>query len=180
VTRFALIVLLALGLASAGLWAWSFRQGQVIMLLREDDHATERFFFEVTTRTFGCGYQGGVIDPDVQPTDAPWSIVHRTDPPLRFRWTYAVDGPWWERLGFYFDDGRRNLFDVSYLAEMPAWFVVLTLAALTIPSARVLRRERRQRQRRAAGACESCGYDLRGAAHERCPECGAGVVPAPV
>lgn len=25
------------------------------------------------------------------------------------------------------------------------------------------------------GACPACGYDLRGAAHERCPECGGGV-----
>jgi hypothetical protein len=59
---------------------------------------------------------------------------------------------------------------------VPTWFVTLLAAGLIAPAAFHLRRERRKRHRRAAGECESCGYDLRGAAHERCPECGADVV----
>jgi len=31
----------------------------------------------------------------------------------------------------------------------------------------------RRRYRVSEGCCTACGYDLRGAAHERCPECGA-------
>ena len=37
----------------------------------------------------------------------------------------------------------------------------------------LLRRRVRAALRRRRGQCERCGYDLRGAAHERCPECGA-------
>jgi len=37
----------------------------------------------------------------------------------------------------------------------------------------VIRSRRRQR-----GACPRCGYDLRGAEHEKCPECGAAIVPS--
>jgi len=41
--------------------------------------------------------------------------------------------------------------------------------ALLILLPRALRTHLRQRR----GCCTACGYDLRGAAHERCPECGA-------
>lgn len=37
----------------------------------------------------------------------------------------------------------------------------------------------RWRRRRQPGACISCGYDLRGAAHERCPECGTTIATTP-
>ena len=33
----------------------------------------------------------------------------------------------------------------------------------------------RRRRRRLRGCCAKCGYDLRGAPHERCPECGAAI-----
>jgi len=46
-------------------------------------------------------------------------------------------------------------------------FYALLLAALFYPP-RVIRRALRARR----GLCTTCGYDLRGATHERCPECG--------
>ena len=39
-------------------------------------------------------------------------------------------------------------------------------------------RDRRKRTRQSRGLCPACAYDLRGAAHERCPECGEPVAAA--
>ena len=61
-------------------------------------------------------------------------------------------------------------------AMAPYWFfVLLTLPGPCLWLASYLRR-RRDRRRRAAGRCPSCGYDLR-ATPERCPECGAPAAP---
>jgi hypothetical protein len=58
--------------------------------------------------------------------------------------------------------------------RLPLWLPVLVFGVL--PARRVLRR-RRDRNRRRAGHCPACGYDLR-ATPGRCPECDT--VPAPV
>ena len=102
--------------------------------------------------------------------DADPSYVRRAD----------VGAPPWEPLGFVY---RRQtpayrwsppgLNDWEFNA--PAWFVVLTCAALTAIPYASLRRDARRRRR---GLCPTCGYDLRGAKHERCPECGETVAPA--
>jgi hypothetical protein len=107
--------------------------------------------------------------------------------PLRF--LVRDDGPWWSRLGFrlVFERGSKppprgpwQQYGLSLAA--PTWFLILLPASLTLLPARALHRDRRARRRRAAAQCVTCGYDLRGAAHERCPECGAVVAPrlAPV
>lgn len=98
--------------------------------------------------------------------DADPSSVRRGDP----------DAPPWERLGFHYHTEAYWLNPTPGLSErevdVPAWFVVLALAGLTaIPYAR-LRRDARRRMRVARGLCLACGYELRGADHERCPECG--------
>jgi hypothetical protein len=46
---------------------------------------------------------------------------------------------------------------------------------LLIRGSFVLRRSSRVRR----GLCGACGYDLRGASHSACPECGANVRPVP-
>jgi hypothetical protein len=91
-------------------------------------------------------------------------------------------GPWWQRVGFQLVWWTAPLepmaWGTMHRSErgliLPTWFVALLAALMTIVPARYLRKQRRLRQRRAAGQCLACGYDLRGAEHARCPECGAG------
>ena len=53
--------------------------------------------------------------------------------------------------------------------------IVVVLAGLIgLPSFEVARRARRRRRERR-GLCLTCGYDLRAASGDRCPECGAGM-----
>ena len=51
---------------------------------------------------------------------------------------------------------------------IPLWFPFLLLAT---PATLLWWRDFRHRF--PAHACQSCGYDLSGAAHEKCPECSA-------
>lgn len=62
---------------------------------------------------------------------------------------------------------------------MPLGFTVNTLVyagliAIIVWACAFLRRRCRVRE----GCCTACGYDLRGAAHERCPECGTATASA--
>ncbi len=50
---------------------------------------------------------------------------------------------------------------------IPLWFLFLIVA---LPTAYLFYRDRK---RIPPGHCSTCGYDLTGAEHERCPECGA-------
>jgi hypothetical protein len=93
-------------------------------------------------------------------------------------------GPWWQRVGFqvvwWTTPPEPMAWGTMQRSErgliVPTWFVALLAAVMTSVPGRYLRKDRRLRHRRAAGQCLACGYDLRGAEHERCPECGAGVV----
>ncbi len=75
-------------------------------------------------------------------------------------WTFHG---WWRRSR---SDGLRDT-----AIYIPIWTVVLLTA---VPTAWIWRRD----QPLAPGRCEKCGYDLRGAAHAACPECGT-VIAAP-
>jgi predicted RNA-binding Zn-ribbon protein involved in translation (DUF1610 family) len=63
-----------------------------------------------------------------------------------------------------------------YTIWVPVWFLVLALA---LPGARWIVRRRVAVRRVREGLCVGCGYDLRGAAHDRCPECGSTRVTRP-
>ena len=60
------------------------------------------------------------------------------------------------------NDGRlkASVFPVPVCATAITWILEILLTM-------------RRRVRRWRGQCLRCGYDLRGARHERCPECGA-------
>jgi hypothetical protein len=81
-------------------------------------------------------------------------------------------------LGIHFGGGRgkdRLLWNLV----IPLWMVALGAAALPAYRGMLWRRERAERRRERSGCCPNCGYDLR-ASPERCPECGAIVVPQAV
>lgn len=94
----------------------------------------------------------------------------------------SAGGSIWDRLGFM-GVWRRSISPFALTergAAVPTWFFALLGVIIALPPARALRRARLLRLRRARGLCPSCGYDLRGAEHERCPECGASVEAARV
>jgi hypothetical protein len=80
----------------------------------------------------------------------------------------------WRHLGGFGStsfDGRPpdEMFRGGSIVMIPTWLPLLLLGILP---AFTLRRLIARRQRRRAGLCRHCGYDLR-ATPDRCPECGA-------
>jgi hypothetical protein len=78
-------------------------------------------------------------------------------------------------LGARLEAGGQRLRTPRHVV-VPLW---APTAALLAPSViQILSRRRRIARHRAAhGLCPDCGYDLR-VTPDRCPECGAGMVPA--
>jgi hypothetical protein len=66
-------------------------------------------------------------------------------------------------MGFTHDDGRLNQITAVFV---PLWLPVFFVA---LPTAFMFYRDRK---RIPPGHCSTCGYNLTGAEHERCPECG--------
>jgi hypothetical protein len=100
---------------------------------------------------------------------SPWDLS-REDIALAsgFRFVIATDCT--NRWGFFFNHGRPEV------VAFPFW--LLALAAAIIPAVQWVRSWRRAR-RIHAGACMTCGYDLR-ATPVRCPECGTAVLRQPI
>ena len=63
-------------------------------------------------------------------------------------------------------------FEADGAVLVPLWLVFIVAA---IPTVILWRRDRRPRK----GHCPHCGYNLTGAEHEKCPECGAVVAARP-
>ena len=105
--------------------------------------------------------------------------------PPGFRWAFKGAPETREMNGLstgfrarHYVDGRdpRRRADRWFLT-VPHWLPAALLIAL--PGARLARSLRRRRNRRRAGLCRRCGYDLR-ATPDRCPECGAAATPTAV
>jgi hypothetical protein len=79
----------------------------------------------------------------------------------------------WKKLGF-----NHSVQATSHVIWIPSWLIIGCCAGTSALAAWPLRRMRRRRTRAARGLCLACGYDLRGAEHARCPECGAVVTAA--
>jgi hypothetical protein len=97
------------------------------------------------------------------------------------QWFLFSHGGIWQRLGFWYEYERDADFLVQILVYFPWWFALALFAGFTSGPAAILWTARRRRLRARLGLCDVCAYDLRGAAHDRCPECGEPVAaPAPV
>jgi len=72
------------------------------------------------------------------------------------------------------------IFDraIPYMPRTVPFVVNALIYALCLVALSVFLRDLRGRLRRRRGLCRACGYDLRGAAHEQCPECGRSVRPS--
>jgi hypothetical protein len=109
------------------------------------------------------------------PIDAPCHALHDKAPawakPLaRLRLAYSREDKQDPNRG---DWPRGSITSSHRAASAPYWLPVA--ASLAWPAVRFARRATRARighQRRRAGLCANCGYDLRSSAG-RCPECGA-------
>jgi hypothetical protein len=181
-TQFLFALGLLLTLAAAALWVRGFWATHQLRVVRQwenrDDYHEAHVYFHVSAWTCGVDwvrrkepeaapiYRGFLVMPR-------WHVSHEVFPPTppRLRGGFELSNDKW-------DDGVS--FDRS--ASIPTWLLLTITVAVTALPARALRRARQRATSDRLGLCLACGYDLRGAAHERCPECGvaiSGAVDAP-
>ncbi len=89
------------------------------------------------------------------PVDCSWIPPERQSEP--FSW-------WFERRRYTWGGGTFTI------VLIPIWALVVLVAT---PTVWIWYRDRRKQP----SLCVKCGYDLRGADHAACPECGAAIAP---
>ena len=178
---FALGLLLTLG--AVGLWVRGLWGTDQFVAERGAGAYADVISVSFDRRQIACS-MARFRPSDGTPIPAPlrWSLRHsRHEHPT----LWPPDGPlWWQRLGFGFAVTKyvaaaQPLTMRSVGVAAPWWFLTsASLVVSTVAYCSLWRGTRRRRLRDATGLCRACGYDLRGAAHERCPECGAAIAPA--
>ena len=119
------------------------------------------------------------IDIRGDPRYPPIEFSHVVDDaqPFVVYWRYADSV--WNRFNFSYSSKRGTIGGTYHGRDTevsaPTWFILLGCAAVITLPARSVLRDRRRRSRLGRGCCPACGYDLRGANHDRCPECGVAV-----
>jgi hypothetical protein len=186
VKRRVMQILFALGLmltlAAGTLWVRSFWVEETISIGRSwfDDNgefAARSVSLGVDRRVFEFGWfwlrTPPAEFPGLKLEAESLGVARRPTAPYR---RSPINETLWGKIGFSYRDYMPLAPRVTSRAvTAPSWLVVLACATLVFVSGWPLRNYRRLRVRRLRGLCPACGYDLRGAAHERCPECGAGV-----
>jgi hypothetical protein len=175
-------VSLVLAMATAGLWVRSLYKADLLsrwMAWQVDTNDGSC----VKSIAQQCGSQGGRVAIELARWHNSGCLIETAEQRGNWRWKHSngkVDDP-----ADYFSDARRwRLAGVSvsilrdsgaliggeirYVA-LPHWLVVAVF--LVLPLWRVATWGFRRAHVRAAGVCETCGYDLR-ATPDRCPECG--------
>ena len=185
-----------LTLAAGTLWVWGFWYEYSLRIHRASMSDTTAF-----SRRLDAGFNRRRVWWEYTRNEADFDTrIRKPAVPYRPRYRFELhrfarsvsgdgaapnaDAPLWERLGFQFGiwkdpnpPGMARRMAMHH-AGIPMWFATLAPAALTLLAFRSLRRSGRaarealRRQRAGGGLCLACGYDLSGADHERCPECG--------
>jgi hypothetical protein len=184
IMRFALVLGLVLLLTSVVLFVRGFWAADTFIISRWsiDGEIAHRHGLNISTdarilslmwQTESLDLSTGRVQRDLLHSNL--TFVHGVYP-TRGYVIQSLNPSFWERMGFtarIIDQSAGTLIlGVRYrVLFLPSWFVVLTLLLFMAGPAVYLYRARRRRQRRAAGLCEYCGYDLRSSSG-RCPECG--------
>ena len=168
---FPAIVFLVLSLILAGCWVRSHWVADLTSLTVKHEGAFGFTVYNIDS-IGGSMHFGWLSTPSSLPGDERYGfkVEHLNAADIR------VFGDHW---GFGVVDNRHPLnssMAPNWEIWLPNWFIMLALTPLAIPWLTMRFRSARRHKRIVRRLCPTCGYDLR-ATPDRCPECGAAVIP---